>query len=109
MIPTFQTAAKLKVSEPYHWGCGWPGAIVCKCIYDIVKGSLDVKSRHDLLVAKHNVFPMICRSRRSKSRLAKAAGSEPCGHKRNEKVHAVVARSRFPSQNLLNTPCLDHS
>ena len=25
-----------------------------------------------------------------------------------EKVHAVVARSTFPSQNVQNTPCTDH-
>jgi hypothetical protein len=25
-----------------------------------------------------------------------------------EKVHAVVARSTFPSQNVQNTPCSDH-
>ena len=30
-------------------------------------------------VAKHSVFPMICGSGRSKSRLAKAAGAEPSG------------------------------
>ena len=35
-----------------------------------------------------------------KSRLAKAAGAEPC---RNGKLHAVVARSTFPSQNVQNT------
>ena len=28
----------------------------------------------------------------SKSRLAKAAGAEPCGRMRDEKLHAVVAR-----------------
>jgi len=50
-------------------------------------------------VAKHCVFPMICGSGGSKSRLAKAAGAEPSGQVREEKVHAVVARSTFPSQN----------
>jgi len=30
-------------------------------------------------VAKHCIFPMICGSGRSKSRLAKAAGAEPSG------------------------------
>ena len=30
-------------------------------------------------VAIHCVFPLICGSRWSKSRLAKAAGAEPCG------------------------------
>ena len=39
-------------------------------------------------VAKHRVFPMICGSGGSTSRLAKAAGAEPCG---DEKLHAVVA------------------
>ena len=59
-------------------------------------------------VAKHFVFPMICGSGGSKSRLAKAAGAEPPGQTRDEKVHAVVARSTFPSQNVQSTPCTDH-
>ena len=41
--------------------------------------------------------------RGSKSRLAKAAGAELAGHMRDEKLHAVVARSTFPSQNVQNT------
>ena len=41
-------------------------------------------------------FPMICGSGGSKSRLAKAAGAEPAGQMRDEKLHAVVARSTFP-------------
>ena len=36
-------------------------------------------------------FPMICGSGGSKSRLAKAAGAEPSGQMRDEKLHAVVA------------------
>ena len=51
---------------------------------------------------------MICGSGGSKSRLAKAAGAEPSGQMRDEKVHAIVARSAFPSQNVQNTPCSDH-
>ena len=58
-------------------------------------------------VAKHTVFPMICGSRGSKSRLAKAAGAEPAGQMRDEKLHAVVARSTFPSQNVQNTSAPD--
>jgi len=50
--------------------------------------------------AKHCVFPMICGSGGSKSRLAKAAGAEPSGQMRNEKLHAVVARKTFGSQNV---------
>ena len=58
--------------------------------------------------AKHCVFPMICGSGGSKSRLAKAAGAEPSGEMRNEKLHAVVARSTSPSQNVQNTPGSEH-
>ena len=53
-------------------------------------------------------FPMICGSGGSKSRLAKAAGAEPAGQMRDEKLHAVVARSTFPSQNVQNTSASDH-
>ena len=59
-------------------------------------------------IAIHRVFPMICGSGESKSRLAKAAGAEPAGQMRDEKLHAVVARSTFPSQNVQNTPFSDH-
>ena len=51
---------------------------------------------------------MICGSGGSKSRLAKAAGAEASGEMRDEKLHAVVARSTFPSQNVQNTPMSDH-
>jgi len=44
----------------------------------------------------------------SKSRLAKAAGAEPCGQMRDDKLHAVVARSTFPSQNVQNTSASEH-
>ena len=46
---------------------------------------------------------MICGSGGSKSRLAKAAGAEPAGQMRNEKLHAVVARSTLPSEKVQNT------
>ena len=59
-------------------------------------------------VAIHCVFPMICGSGGSKSRLAKAAGAEPSGQMKDEKLHAVVARSTFRSQNVQNTPAPDH-
>ena len=63
----------------------------------------DGDARKGRKVAKHCVFPMICGSGGSKSRLAKAAGAEPAGERRDEKLHAVVARSTFPSQNVQNT------
>ena len=59
-------------------------------------------------VARRCVFPIICGSGGSKSRLAKAAGAEPAGQMRDEKLHAVVARSTFPSQNVQNTSAPDH-
>ena len=83
----------------------------------------DADARKGRNVVKHCVFPMICGSGGSKSRLAKAAGAEPSGQMRDEKlwreahfevnmykthqlrttfgswdvakVHAVVARSTF--------------
>ena len=51
---------------------------------------------------------MIWDSGGSKSRLAKAAGAEPAGQMRDEKLHAVVARSTFASQNVQNTWCSEH-
>ena len=53
-------------------------------------------------------FTMICGSGGPKSRLAKAAGAEPAGQMRDEKIYAVVARSTFPSQNVESTPGSDH-
>ena len=60
----------------------------------------DPGARKGRNVAKHCVFPMICGPGGSKSRLAKA---EPAGQMRDEKLHVVVARSTFPSQNAHNT------
>ena len=51
---------------------------------------------------------MIWGSGGSNSRLAKAAGAEPAGQMRDEKLHAVVARSTFQSQNVQNTSGPDH-
>ena len=54
------------------------------------------------------VFPMICGSGGSKSRLAKAAGAEPSGQMRDEKLHAIVARSTFASEKAKSTSRSDH-
>ena len=72
------------------------------------KRTEDTDARKGRKVAKHCVFPMICGSGGSKSRLAKAAGAEPAGQRRDEKLHAVVVRSTFPSENLQNTPFSEH-
>ena len=104
----------------------------------------DADARKGRKIAIHCVFPMICGSGGSKSRLAKAAGVETYGEMRHEKiarrcgakhisktkctkhqrigallaltfgasdvekVHAVVARSTSPSQNVQNIPGSDH-
>ena len=56
----------------------------------------DAGARKGRKVAKHCIFPI----GGSKSRRAKAAGAEPAGQMRDEKLHAVVARSTFPTQNV---------
>ena len=68
----------------------------------------DTGARKGRNVAIHCVFPMICGSGGSKSRLAKAAGAEAAGQMRDENLHAVVARSTFGSQNVKNTRGSDH-
>ena len=62
---------------------------------------MQVRKKVDKL--RNIVFPIICGSGGSKSRLAKAAGAEPSGQMRDEELHAVVARSTFPSQKVQNT------
>ena len=52
-------------------------------------------------VAIHCVLQMIRGSGGSKSRLAKGAGAETSGQMRDDKLHAVVARSTFGNQNVL--------
>ena len=68
----------------------------------------DAGARKGRKVPIHCVFPMNCGSRGSKSRLAKAAGAEPSGRMRDEKLHPVAVRSTFPSQTVQITPTLDH-
>ena len=63
----------------------------------------DAGVRKGRKVAKRCVFSMFCGSGGSKSRLAKAAGAETSGVMRDEKLHAVVARSTCGSQNAKNT------
>ena len=53
-------------------------------------------------------FSMIRVSGQSKSRPVKAAGAEVGAQRRNQKLHAAVAKSTFASQNVQNTACLDH-
>ena len=63
----------------------------------------DAAVRKGREVARHCVFLMFCGSGGSKSRLAKAAIAKPAGQMKDEKLHAVAARSTFASQNVQNT------
>ena len=68
----------------------------------------DPRGRKCRKVAKHSVFPMIRGSGEWKSRLAKAAGAEPFGEMREEKLHAVVARTAFRHDNPQYTSTKEH-
>ena len=53
-------------------------------------------------------FSMIRVSGQSKSRPVKAAGAEVGAQRRNQKLHAAVARSTFGSENVQNTAFSNH-
>ena len=59
-------------------------------------------------VTKCCVFSMIRVSGQSKSRPVKAAGAESDGQRRNQKLHAAVAKSTFRSENVQHTSFSDH-
>ena len=69
----------------------------------------DAGARNSKKVTIHRVFPIICGSGGSKSRLARAACAEPCGQMRDEKLHAVVARRTCPRKNIQSRPFSVHS
>ena len=55
----------------------------------------DAGARKGRKVAIHCVFPMICGSGGSKSRLAKAAGAEPAGQMRDENCTPLWREAHF--------------
>ena len=59
------------------------------------KRTEDTDARKGRKVAKHCVFPMICGSGGSKSRLAKAAGAEPAGHRSDENCTPLWREAHF--------------
>ena len=67
-----------------------------------------IQVREKVGKSRNIVFPMICGSGGSKSRLAKAAGAEPAGQMRDEKLDAVVARSTFASEKAKSTSRSEH-
>ena len=68
----------------------------------------DADGRKGAKVANPSVFPVICGSAGSKSRLAEAAGAEPSEEMGDEKLHAVVTRSTCRSENVQNTSFSEH-
>ena len=73
----------------------------------IVRKLEDTCARNVREVAKCCVFSMIRVSGQSKSRPVKAAGAESCCQRRNQKLHAAVAKNTFASQNAQNTTISD--
>ena len=67
-----------------------------------------MQAREKVGKSRFTVFFQGCGSGGSKSRLAKAAGAEPCGQMRDENLHAVVARSTFVSKKAKSTSRPDH-
>ena len=59
-------------------------------------------------VTKCSVFSMIRVSGQSKSRPVKAAGAEVGAQRRNQKLHAAVAKSTVGSENVQNMTCSEH-
>ena len=64
----------------------------------------DPGARKGRKVAKHCVFPMICGSGGPKSRLAKAAGAEPAGQMRDEKIVR-----RCGAKHISKSKCTKHT
>ena len=65
-----------------------------------------MQAREKVAKSRNAVFPMIFGSGGSKNRLAKAAGAEPSGQMRNEKLHAValanhMSKSRCTKHTML--------
>ena len=65
---------------------------------------MQVREKVGRKVAKHCVFPMICGCGGSTSRLAKAAGAEPCAHMRDKKIARCCGAKHIPKSN-----CTKHS
>ena len=63
-----------------------------------------LRRKNSRKVAKHGVFPIICGSGGSKSRVAKAAGAEPSGQMRDE---AFARRSGV--QRISKSKCTKHT
>ena len=68
----------------------------------------DPGARKGRKVEKLSVFPMICGPGGRKVGSLKRQVRSQLARWEMKKLHAVVARSTFRSQNVQNTPCLEH-
>ena len=64
-----------------------------------------IQMREKVGKSRNSVFTMICGSGGSKSRLAKAAGADPAGHRSDEKLHAVVV---VCAKHISKSKCTKH-
>ena len=69
---------------------------ICVCVYRCILKKYACRFLNSRAAL---CFPTFCGARGLKSRLAKAVGAEPSGQMRDEKLHVVVARCAFRSQN----------
>lgn len=60
----------------------------------------DPRALNGRKVAKNRDFPMICGLGGSQKKLAKAAGAEPCGQRRNEKIACHCGAKRTLKSNV---------
>ena len=68
----------------------------------------DAGARKGRKAAIRRVFPVVCGSGGSKSRLAKAAGAEPSGRMRDEQLPTAAAQSTFPRHKSLKNDGSGH-
>ena len=94
-IAIFEASLEAKLPTVTIWTDGKALQLRRSSDVENMRKEEDAGARKGREVAKHCVFPVFCGSGGSKSRLAKAAGAEPAGQMKDEKLHAVVARSTF--------------
>ena len=79
--------------------------VFCATAHPCVSDICAINIRVGIWVRGLHFVPMICGSEGSKSRLAKAAGVEPAGQMRDEKVHAVRCGAKHASKSI----CTKHT
>jgi hypothetical protein len=67
------------------------------------KSQKKMQMRDKVEKSRNTVFPMICGSGGSKSRVAKAAGAEPSGGMRDEQLRAGICR--YEAKHISRSKC----